>query len=122
MTAPEAAAAMATTLVTDTTPSTDQVDLPSTTLATASTSSSAGNVVAYTAVLSVQNPDLNLRPGMTATATLALAIGAGAETRQPLGLAVVGGLILSQALTLYITPVFYLFMEDLRSLGGKMFR
>jgi len=56
------------------------------------------------------------------TLPIALAIGAGAETRQPLGLAVVGGLILSQALTLYITPVFYLFMEDLRALGGKMFR
>ena len=55
------------------------------------------------------------------TLPIALAIGAGAETRQPLGLAVVGGLILSQALSLYITPVFYLFMEDLRSLGERCF-
>ena len=51
---------------------------------------------------------------------IALGWGAGAETRQPLGLTVVGGLLVSQLLTLYITPVVYVYFDNLqRWLGGR---
>ena len=50
---------------------------------------------------------------------IAIGLGAGAEVRRPLGLAVVGGLLFSQLLTLYVTPVVYYYMEKLAGLFRK---
>jgi len=45
---------------------------------------------------------------------IAIGLGAGSEARQPLGLTVVGGLLVSQLVTLYITPVFYIYLDKLQ--------
>ena len=56
---------------------------------------------------------------LAGTLPIALGLGSGGEARRPMGLAVVGGLVVSQLLTLFITPVFYTYMEQFRGLLGK---
>jgi HAE1 family hydrophobic/amphiphilic exporter-1 len=53
------------------------------------------------------------------TLPIALGFGAGAESRRPLGLAVVGGLLFSQMLTLFVTPVFFTYMEEFSEWLGR---
>jgi multidrug efflux pump len=53
---------------------------------------------------------------------LALGSGYGAELRQPLGISIVGGLIFSQMLTLYTTPVVYLYLDRFRLWFGRRFQ
>lgn len=53
---------------------------------------------------------------------LALGSGYGAELRQPLGISIVGGLMVSQLLTLYTTPVVYLYLDRLSLWGQRTFK
>jgi HAE1 family hydrophobic/amphiphilic exporter-1 len=55
------------------------------------------------------------------TLPIALGLGAGAEARQPLGLAVVGGLLFSQMLTLFVTPVVYTYLDEFEQWAGRRF-
>jgi HAE1 family hydrophobic/amphiphilic exporter-1 len=55
------------------------------------------------------------------TLPIAIGFGAGAESRRPLGLAVVGGLIFSQTLTLYITPIYYVYLDRAQQSFRNMF-
>ena len=72
---------------------------------------------------------LRFRPIMMTTMTallgslpLALGVGAGAELRRPLGVAIFGGLLVSQLLTLYTTPVIFIYMEQLRAAISRAVR
>ena len=55
------------------------------------------------------------------TLPIALGFGAGAEARRPLGVSVVGGLVFSQIVTLFLTPVVYIYMEQAQQWGARVF-
>jgi hydrophobic/amphiphilic exporter-1 (mainly G- bacteria), HAE1 family len=51
---------------------------------------------------------------------IAIGIGASAASRRPLGIVVVGGLLFSQVVTLYVTPVFYTYLDELQEWFGRL--
>jgi hydrophobic/amphiphilic exporter-1 (mainly G- bacteria), HAE1 family len=55
------------------------------------------------------------------TLPIAIGVGSSAASRRPLGIVVVGGLAFSQIVTLYVTPVFYTYLDDLQTWMGRMF-
>jgi HAE1 family hydrophobic/amphiphilic exporter-1 len=55
------------------------------------------------------------------TLPIALGLGAGGDARRPLGVSVVGGLAFSQVVTLFLTPVFYIYMEEVKNWGARLF-
>jgi HAE1 family hydrophobic/amphiphilic exporter-1 len=59
---------------------------------------------------------------LMATLPIALGLGAGAESRRPLGMAVVGGLIFSQIVTLYISPVIYVYLDSFQKVVRRYLR
>ncbi len=59
---------------------------------------------------------------LMATLPIALGTGAGAESRRPLGIAVVGGLAFSQLVTLYVTPVVYTYLDEWQQQGARWFK
>ncbi len=83
---------------------------------------SAAEAIYYGALIRFRPIMMTTMAALMGTLPIALGFGAGSEARRPLGLAVVGGLMFSQVVTLYLTPVFYIYMEMFQQWMARVFR
>jgi HAE1 family hydrophobic/amphiphilic exporter-1 len=76
---------------------------------------SAENAITQAALIRFRPIMMTTMAALMGAIPIALGLGAGAESRQPLGLTVVGGLLLSQTVTLFITPIFYIYLDSFQN-------